>query len=395
MQESAEKDMIPSPEYFADFAPSYSEEIDQLLHNLSHHLVNEDLEDLVDIFCAELSNRAESAAILARLDPEEFEHLKASQAQHLRFILAAGATPQEHYEKAVLAGWIHASVGVSLSMLMEAYHLYHRIIKKLQGLPVVDTQQHALLDGALDQRLQLDRDAQIAGYVRFEAAIASLLVAIDEAIRDASNLADLLRHNLQTLGSFDGIEACLFSRPDAKGVMQIEAEGGREGLPHAESLQSQRAPLFQVQEEAEAGRGPAGRAWRTGQIQINNSHYEEEAMRPWRAEAKVRGFRSSAAIPLLDESGQTFAIVSLDSRWPGFFSGVTRKAMLRHIQQAMSHAVLHCEQTTVIPAVLRRTYRQCLDDGAVKMLYQPIVDLRTESSIVSRLWRDCTMLRGV
>jgi EAL domain-containing protein (putative c-di-GMP-specific phosphodiesterase class I) len=38
---------------------------------------------------------------------------------------------------------------------------------------------------------------------------------------------------------------------------------------------------------------------------------------------------------------------------------------------------LHFEQTTVVPVVLRRTYRRCLEDGAVKMLYQPIVDLRT------------------
>jgi EAL domain-containing protein (putative c-di-GMP-specific phosphodiesterase class I) len=111
--------------------------------------------------------------------------------------------------------------------------------------------------------------------------------------------------------------------------------------------------------------------------QINNSHYAEEVMRPWRAEAKMRGFRSSVAIPLLDESGQTFAILSLYSRWTGFFSGVTRRAMLRHIQQAMSHAVLHCEQTTVVPVALRRMYRRCLDDGAVEMLYQPIIDLHT------------------
>jgi len=100
-------------------------------------------------------------------------------------------------------------------------------------------------------------------------------------------------------------------------------------------------------------------------------------MRPWRVEAKMRGFRSSAAVPLLDESGHTFAILSLYSCWTGFFSGANRKAMLRCIQQAMSHAALHREQTTVVPVALRRAYHQCLEDGAVEMLYQPVVDLRT------------------
>jgi EAL domain-containing protein (putative c-di-GMP-specific phosphodiesterase class I) len=100
-------------------------------------------------------------------------------------------------------------------------------------------------------------------------------------------------------------------------------------------------------------------------------------MRPWRAEAQKHGFRSSVAIPLLDESDQAFAIVSLYSEWPGFFSAGAREAMLRHIQQAVSYAVLHCERSTVIPANLRRTYRQYLEDGAVEMLYQPIVNLGT------------------
>jgi EAL domain-containing protein (putative c-di-GMP-specific phosphodiesterase class I) len=51
--------------------------------------------------------------------------------------------------------------------------------------------------------------------------------------------------------------------------------------------------------------------------------------------------------------------------------------MLRHIQQAMSQAILHGEQTSVVPADLRLLYRRCLDDGAVEMLYQPVIDLRT------------------
>ena len=51
--------------------------------------------------------------------------------------------------------------------------------------------------------------------------------------------------------------------------------------------------------------------------------------------------------------------------------------MLRHIQQSMSQAIFRCEQTTVVSADLSRNYRQYLDDGAVEMLYQPIIDLRT------------------
>ncbi len=342
-----------------------------------HHGVTEGIQDFVETFYIHLTNRAESSAILDRLNAEDFKHLKSEQAKHLRFLLAPGITPQEHYSRALQVGWIHALVGVSIPMMLETYHLYHRKIGEFLQLPGVDIRQHDRLGRVFDQRLQLDREAQIASYVRFEAAVASLLAALDEAIQEAGNLADVLRHGLQTLGNFDGILACLFSRPDAQGAMQIEAESGQEGQTYAEALLAQRAPLSQIQEDAKAGRGPAGQAWRTGQIQINDSYETEEMMGPWRVEAAKRGFRSSVGIPLLDESGQPFAMLSLYSRWAGFFSAVTRRAMLRHIQHAMSHAVLRCERTTVTSAALRRTYLQCLDEGAVQMLYQPIVDLRT------------------
>jgi EAL domain-containing protein (putative c-di-GMP-specific phosphodiesterase class I) len=377
LKESAAQEAFPTAEYFADFASSYGEEVDRLVHPLIGDRVIVEIHEFVDTFYAHLSNRAESAAILARLSPEEFKHLKSKQVQHLCFLLAPGTTPQEHYQRALQVGRAHALVGVGLPMMMEAYHLYHRGIRQFQGLHGVGIPQRERLVAAFEQRLQLDLEAQITSYVRFDAAVASLLADLDEAFQEASNLADVLRHSLQTLGSFDGILACLFSRPDAQGVMQIEADGGQEGQTYAEALQKQRAPLFQIQGEAKAGSGPAGRAWRSGQIQINNSYEQEEMMHPWRAEARERGFRSSVAVPLLDESGQAFAILSLYSQWPGFFSAVTRKAMLQHIQHTMSHAVLRCERTTVVSAAQRRSYLQCLERGAVQMLYQPIVDLRT------------------
>jgi EAL domain-containing protein (putative c-di-GMP-specific phosphodiesterase class I) len=159
--------------------------------------------------------------------------------------------------------------------------------------------------------------------------------------------------------------------------MQIEAEGGKEGSLYAEALRTRRVPLFETQTTNDAGNGPAGRSWRSGQIQINNSFQENAAVHAWRDEAAQRGFRSSAAVPLLDESGQSFAILNLYSCWPGFFSAVTRETMLRHIQLSMSRAILHFEQTTVVSADLGRNYRQLLEEGAVEMLYQPIIDLRT------------------
>jgi EAL domain-containing protein (putative c-di-GMP-specific phosphodiesterase class I) len=371
------KDAFPSPAYFADFAKSYGEHIDELLQQVMEQTPKEEIQDFVSSFYTQLINRPESAAILSRLSLEELDQLKSRQLQHLQSLLSRGTSPQVQYERALHVGWVHEMVGVSIPMLMEAYHLHHSKVEEILRAAALNAQQRDELRAAIHQRLQLDVEAQTAIHTRFGVKIGSLHTALDDAIQKAGNLADLLRNSLQALGDFDGISACLLSRPDAQGVMQIEAETGEEGARYAESLRLKRVPPFKTEAASIAGNGPSGRAWRSAQIQINDSFEVEATLHPWRAEAKMRGFRSSAAVPLLDESGQPFAILSLYSGWPGFFSAVTRVVMLRHIQQTMSHAILRLEQTAVVPSDLRDTFRQSLEDGAVEMLYQPIIDLRT------------------
>jgi len=379
MNERPGKDATPAASYFADFASSYGEDVDLILRHLLENepRIRDYLSEFADSFYKRLSDRTHSSTILARLSPNELDHLKLKQEQHLEMLLSPDITPQSQYARALKVGWIHEMVGVSLPMMMETYHLYHAKIDEILSTTVLTSDQRSRLRMALNQRVQLDVEAQIASHARFDDEIASVSASLDEAIQKAGNLADMLRSTLQALGDFEGIAACLFSRPDAHGVMQIEAEGGKEGPLYAEALRSQRVPLFETKQASAAGNGPAGRAWRSGQIQVNDSFQGNVAMHAWSVEALRRGFRSSAAVPLLDESGQSFAILNLYSSWPGFFSAVTRETMLRHIQQSMSQAIVHLEHTTVVSVDLSRNYRQYLDDGAVEMLYQPIVDLRT------------------
>ena len=368
---------LPPPAYFADFVSPYSQETGILLRQLALHRTPFDTRSFTDSFYASLGSQEQNAVILSRLAPEERERLAVNQERHLQLVLDPEITPQDHYERARHLGWIHEMVGVRLTSLLESYHLYHRKLDELLDAAPLEQSQREQLRVAVHQRLQLDVEAQIASHVRFDEAIVTLLASLDEAIQREGTLSDLLRSSLHAIGNFDGILACLFSRPDAHGVMQIECEAGQEGLAYAETLRTDRSPRFETRATTDAGIGPSGRAWRSAQIQINDSFQNETSMYPWRDEASRRGFRSSAAIPLLDDSGQAFAILSLYSAWPGFFSAPTRTAMLRHIQLALSTAVLHREQTTVISADSGRVYRQYLEDGQVQMLYQPVIDLRT------------------
>ncbi|MGC2414317.1 MAG: PAS domain S-box protein [Stellaceae bacterium] len=51
------------------------------------------------------------------------------------------------------------------------------------------------------------------------------------------------------------------------------------------------------------GRGPTGRAIRSGEVQVIQNFAADPTVAPWRTEAKQHGFSSTIALPLKDESG--------------------------------------------------------------------------------------------
>jgi len=125
----------------------------------------------------------------------------------------------------------------------------------------------------------------------------------------------------------------------------------------------------------DAGRGPGGRAWRSGEIAVTNAWLLAFRARPWQSLGEKLKFRSSAAVPLLDETGRSIAMLSLYSRWPGFFSTPPVRSFLMHAQQVLSHAVQRCTAATVVPLRDQQRYRRLLDNRKVVMHYQPIIGM--------------------
>ncbi|MBW1713939.1 MAG: GAF domain-containing protein, partial [Deltaproteobacteria bacterium] len=65
-------------------------------------------------------------------------------------------------------------------------------------------------------------------------------------------------------------------------------------------------------EDREAGRGPTGRAIRTGRTQVARDISTEPGFKPWRDPATQRGYRSSVALPLV-ENGRVFGALNIHS----------------------------------------------------------------------------------
>jgi putative nucleotidyltransferase with HDIG domain len=70
--------------------------------------------------------------------------------------------------------------------------------------------------------------------------------------------------------------------------------------------------------DAERGQGPTGTAVRTGVVQINRDFATNARMAPWRDEALRRGYRSSIALPLIDDS-HVFGVFTIYAAEPDAF----------------------------------------------------------------------------
>ncbi len=360
----------------SSYAPAYDKEVSDILRRISGY-VQQTTDDFSGYFYSALTHRPPTAIILSRLNTEERIHLQRKQAQHLSMLMSPALTASDHFERAQKVGHVHEMVGIELPSLLEAYHLYQLEIRRMLPDANLEPHEQEKLGQALQLRLMLDMEAQINSHYRTDRETADFLSEFEESVRDTGNLSDLLQGAMQHISDIEGIIACLFLRPDAQGVLQIEAAGCGSGQQYAESMQNQRIPFIEIHSDTPAGQGPSSIAWRRGITQITESYELDEHLRPWQEIGLELGFRSSAAVPLMDETGQPFALLSLYSQWPGFFNAPARQTILQHLQQVLSHAVLRREQGLVIPVQLRREYRRRLEQGAMRLHYQPIIDLRT------------------
>lgn len=323
-----------------------------------------------------LSSAAHATRVLERLDPDELDSLQHRQADHLLRLLAPDLDDRTHREFAALAGRAHALVGVDLLWLIEAFSMYQQEVHELLRPLVGQADQRERLMRVLSRRVMLELEGQVASYRRIELETALALSQIDQLALNASNLPDLVRGAMAAIGSLDGDVVVFFARANPRGLLQIEGSFGAAAERYQLAMESGRIPLISIDADDPNGRGPGGRAWRSGQIETSDSWALEPGHGPWQAVGTELGFRSSAAVPLQDPGGRSIALLSIYSGWPGFFSTLRMGSFLAHVQKVLSHAMQQHGHAPVIPLRQQQGYRRLLDERHVRMVYQPIVDLR-------------------
>ncbi len=327
-------------------------------------------------FYDSLMRTQETQSLLRLLTPEEFQRLQDRQTAHLLMLLDPELEQERHRAIAKAVGRIHCLVGVDMMWLIDAYNLYQQALHGALPLSSLEEQQGLLR--LLDRRLLLDLQAQSEGYQQIETELALVLAEVQQASLLARSPTDLYRDVLKALCAVDGVLAANVGRVGMQGVFEVEALEGPMAQAHVDALRTGAAPAIRILHDQHFGDGgPAARAWRTGQVVSSDAYLLDPSVEPWRQLGASLGYRSSVAIPLTDEAGQTFALLNIYSRWPGFFRAHGRLLFLQHVQQTFSLAALRHVQGNVIPHDRRRHFSRLIETDQVTMLYQPIIQLRT------------------
>jgi HTH-type transcriptional regulator, bacterioopsin transcriptional activator and related proteins len=142
-----------------------------------------------------------------------------------------------------------------------------------------------------EQRFERQRE-------RMEAlnGVYEVMRAINDVIVADSSRAELERVTCETLADAPSYEFAFVAGVDsATGEVSQRIEAGVEGYV-------ERIPLS-IDPDEPAGRGPAGRAIRTQELQVSNDVLADPDFEPWREDAHELGYRSAAAIPIVHGGG--------------------------------------------------------------------------------------------
>ncbi len=165
--------------------------------------------------------------------------------------------------------------------------------------------------------------------------VLAALLRLDAAQLAAQPRQALCEQVVAIIGEVPGIAAVWLWRPDGTGRLAAEETSGLYAAEYAASVEVRidHGPLAE---------GPAGRAWRSGMVEISDDWLTEPTVSPWRRLALEYGWRSSAVVPLRGRDG-LYRLLALRSHEPGFFSAGPMPAFIRHLATVLGLALEQAE----------------------------------------------------
>ena len=365
------------------YSPVWAAALTSLAEALQHNAG-----DIVGRFCEGLTDLPRSKHILEALSEVEFEHLKSQQIRNLYALADPDLTAMAHRAMALRAGRLHAIVGLDREDLIRSRGLLSAAIHNN-----VDTTAHGEALRVLGQRLTRDLAWQTHAYQQLQTSRQDVLLGITRLAWDADSYTDVIVRVGEILGAHDEFAGCSVGRPDSEGVFRFESVSGKTIEKYRVGLESSAEQPVSDGDRPQ-GRGPAGRAWRSGNVERIVNFQTDPQAEPWKDLARREGFRSSAAIPLSPPGHPPMAILSLYSAFPGGYAAADQMTFIGQLQTLLGFAIARIENreghTDTVPYAIRQHRAALLRSDALQMHYQPLLDLRTgqvtKVEALARLW---------
>ncbi|MDE2342147.1 MAG: EAL domain-containing protein [Betaproteobacteria bacterium] len=330
-------------------------------------------------FRDEWMDRPDLAAILPRLTASEQDGVMARSEQHIRLLQQPDLTEAEHRQRSENLGRRNTLLGLDHTVLIEATQSYHdevrRCLHEHQGMRLLEKQQ---VTDIIEARLRVELQSQLRALRQLLLERQSWLSQQSLQLAQATGWVDACRTLLEAATGLDGWVGATINRLDASGRLEYEFK-----TPvldrYLEALQA-RGIVPHVQDSREAAQPAAHlRVWQTERIETNVSYATEAHLAPLREAALSFGIRSAAFVPITDAQGRIAATFGVFGHHPGQFESVDMRLFLQSLGHLLSQARqrLYRPQLTAQNAEQRRLFRESLEQGALVLHYQPIVDLQS------------------
>lgn len=317
-------------------------------------------------------------AVLKRLPETELDRFKSLLSNHLCLVMGSTVSREALESSSRNLGQVYALTGVDTIMLMRILAFYRQLLSNfLNRQPLMARKRYQILQVA-EQRLLDDIQGQLSAQAKIHSDyVEYTLRPLPERL---GTWSDALAHEIGFLGELPGILGALLIRLSSRGVFKIEASAGKQAQGIARVLR-----LSGIETNSTSLLPSEGsrmfRAWHTGTIQTVPtlpSHNQDPLWADFFRRLKELGVISFAHIPVLNELGQSIALLTLNGAFPNQFESTGFRQFSRNLQHRWSEIWL---RSSLPPMAVSKdqsiAYRQRLFGGGLQMYMQPIVDMRT------------------
>ncbi|ELZ14291.1 PAS domain S-box [Halovivax asiaticus JCM 14624] len=158
---------------------------------------------------------------------------------------------------------------------------------------------------------------------------------LTDAVIDQSTRQEIERTVVERLAAAESYEFAWVGTADFDSkTVSMRAEAGVEGYLDDNTIS--------IDPADERSRGPTGRAFRTGEIQVTRNARDDERYDPWRGTAEAYDFRASAAIPIAHED-TVYGVLNVYTDRQNAFTAEER-AVVAQLGEVIGHSIAATER---------------------------------------------------